>query len=207
MKAKQKSTLIGALLAVVFVMAVGYAAFAQRLQINGTAQITSNWDVHFDDTYKTGGTNAATAITTHTGTLVGGATASTAPTGTLTYDSSNTTATLSVSLTQPGDYVTFTLKPTNYSTGLNARASGNCILAPGTGETGLTVNGLTATKGHIKFTVTNTTNTLQPNATAAASSFDTITVKAEYTDVTTNETNLGQTTANITITRIYNQTA
>ena len=34
--------------AVVFVMAVGYAAFAQLLTINGTASIDSSWDVHFD---------------------------------------------------------------------------------------------------------------------------------------------------------------
>lgn len=205
MKSNHKNAIIGGLLAVVFIMAVGYAAFAQQLTINGTANITSNWDVHFDPSYATGGANAATAIVTHTGTLIGGSTASTAPTGTLTYDANNTTATISVSLTQPGDYVTFTLRPTNYSTGLNAVASGNCVLAQGDGESGLSINGLTATKGHIKYTVTNTTNTLQPNATASASSYDEVTVKAEYTDVTTNETGLGTTQAKIKITRTYNQ--
>ena len=205
MESKHKNALIGALLAVVFVMAVGYAAFAQQLTINGTANITSNWDVHFDPSYATGESNASAAIQTHTGTLVGGATASTPPTGSLSYDSSNTTATLSVSLTQPGDYVIFTLKPTNYSTGLNAVASGDCTLAQGDDESGLSINGLTATKGHIRYTVTNTTSTLQPNATAPSSSSDTITVRAEYTDVTTNETGLGTTQAKIKITRTYNQ--
>ena len=198
MESKHKNALIGALLAVVFVMAVGYAAFAQQLTINGTANITSNWDVHFNPAF-TGTTqvDGVTPVYAVTGKLSDGTTsASTAPTGSITYDSTNTVATLSASLTQPGDSITFTLRPTNYSTGLNARAAGNCVLAPGTGESGLSVNGLT---------VTNTTNTLQPNATAASSSYDSITVKAEYTDVSTNESNLGPTTAVLKITRTYNQ--
>ena len=54
MEGKNKNILIGTLLAVVFVMAVGYAAFAQQLTINGTATINSSWDVHFDQTKTTG---------------------------------------------------------------------------------------------------------------------------------------------------------
>ena len=50
MESKHKNILIGALLAVVFVMAVGYAAFAQQLTINGSAEITSTWDVKYDST-------------------------------------------------------------------------------------------------------------------------------------------------------------
>ncbi len=207
MKSNHKNAIIGGLLAVVFVMAVGYAAFAQQLTINGTANITSNWDVHFNPAF-TGTTqvDGVTPVNVVTGKLSDGTTsASTAPTGTITYDATNTVATLSATLTQPGDSITFTLRPTNYSTGLNAVAAGNCVLAQGTGESGLSINGLTATKGHIKFTVTNTTNTLQPNATAASSSYDSITVKAEYTAVSTNESNLGPTTAVLKITRTYNQ--
>ena len=49
METKHKNALIGALLAVVFVMAVGYAAFAQQLTINGSASISSSWDVHIKD--------------------------------------------------------------------------------------------------------------------------------------------------------------
>ena len=45
MESKHKNALIGALLAVVFVMAVGYAAFAQQLTINGSAEINSSWDI------------------------------------------------------------------------------------------------------------------------------------------------------------------
>ena len=54
MESKHKNILIGALLAVVFVMAVGYAAFAQTLTINGSAEITSSWDVRYETTQKTG---------------------------------------------------------------------------------------------------------------------------------------------------------
>lgn len=207
MESKHKNALIGALLAVVFVMAVGYAAFAQQLTINGTATINSKWDVHFNPAF-TGTTvvDEVTPVKATVGKLSDGTTdASTIPTGTISYDSTNTTATISASLTQPGDKVVFTLRPTNYSTGLNAQASGNAIITQGSGETGVSINGLVATKGHIKFTVTNTNNKLQPNATAAASSFDTITVTAEYTEVSTNESNLGPTTASIVITRTYNQ--
>ena len=46
METKHKNALIGGLLAIVFVMAVGYAAFATQLNINGTANVTSTWDVH-----------------------------------------------------------------------------------------------------------------------------------------------------------------
>ncbi len=49
MEQKNKNALIGGLLAIVFVMAVGYAAFATTLTINGTANITSRWDVHIKD--------------------------------------------------------------------------------------------------------------------------------------------------------------
>ena len=40
-----KNIIIGALLVVISVMAVGYAAFATQLNINGTAEITGEWDV------------------------------------------------------------------------------------------------------------------------------------------------------------------
>ena len=50
MESKHKNALIVALVAVVLVMAVGYAAFAQNLIINGSAEITSTWDVHMTQT-------------------------------------------------------------------------------------------------------------------------------------------------------------
>lgn len=49
MEDSHKTSLILILLAVVVVMAVGYAAFAQQLNITGTAQINSTWDVHIEE--------------------------------------------------------------------------------------------------------------------------------------------------------------
>ena len=53
-KANKKNLIIGGLLAIVLIIAVGYAAFATNLNINGSSEITSNWDVHIKD----GGVNA-----------------------------------------------------------------------------------------------------------------------------------------------------
>ena len=68
MESKHKNVLIGALLAVVFVMAVGYAAFAQQLTINGSAEITSNWHVGFDTSKTTGEPGVVTPTTGANGT-------------------------------------------------------------------------------------------------------------------------------------------
>ena len=42
---KKKNLIIGGLIAIVLAMAVGYAAFATNLDINGTSTIDSKWDV------------------------------------------------------------------------------------------------------------------------------------------------------------------
>ncbi len=42
----KRTYLIIGLCAVLVVMVVGFAAFSQQLQINGTSEISSNWDVH-----------------------------------------------------------------------------------------------------------------------------------------------------------------
>jgi len=46
MDAKHKNFFIGGLLALVFIMALGYAAFVMQLNINSITNFTSNWDVH-----------------------------------------------------------------------------------------------------------------------------------------------------------------
>ena len=48
-KSNKKNLIIGGLLAIVLIMAVGYAAFATNLNITGSSAITSNWDVHIKD--------------------------------------------------------------------------------------------------------------------------------------------------------------
>ncbi|MBR2840351.1 MAG: hypothetical protein IKF01_00605 [Bacilli bacterium] len=194
MESKHKNALIGALLAVVFVMAVGYAAFAQQLTINGTANITSNWDVHFDPSVQT--------VTPVAGKLSDGTTQSTtSPSGsvdTLT----ETEAELSADLIQPGDSVTFTLNVRNYGTGLYAQAtSSSPTLSTTTGSCDNSAN--TCQIGHIKWTVTTTKNVLQP----AHANADVVTVKAEYlNNVTTNEViPSSEKTSNITVVINYEQ--
>ncbi|MBQ9011927.1 MAG: hypothetical protein IJ093_04690 [Bacilli bacterium] len=170
---KNKNILIGGLLAVVLVMAVGYAAFATQLTINGKAEINSSWNVHFDTT-KTESENGVVVGTP--GTLADGTTlASAAPTGTVTYPN-NLKAELNAKLTQPGDKVVFTLTILNEGT-LNAIVDSGPTLTLAGGD----VQGLTATKGHIKFEVTSP----NPTAIAANDGSATMTVTATFIDTDT----------------------
>ena len=173
MESKHKNALIGALLAVVFVMAVGYAAFAQLLTINGTATIDSNWDVHFDP-------NQNTASPTM------GAGGTVQPTGTIAYTSNNTVATLTANLKQPGDEVSFTLKPSNYGS-LNAKAQAFPEIVAADDETGTLTfsnDNKTATKGNIQWDIVSFTNKAKIDgaggSTLADANQDTIVVKASF---------------------------
>ena len=98
METKHKNALIGALLAVVFVMAVGYAAFAQTLTINGSAEITSTWDVHLK-------------TITPDKTSTNGSTGSTGA-----QILSNSSASFAANLVSPGDVVTYTVVVENGGT-------------------------------------------------------------------------------------------
>ena len=146
MESKHKNALIGALLAVVFVMAVGYAAFAQTLTINSTANITeekTNWNVHFDTSKK----ESSGAVVANMGT--GGATP---PAGTIEYDDEGHTATLNATLNQPGDTVEFTLTIMNEGN-VTAILDEPKVTANGGGED-TDHSDLVVKKGNIIFTVT-----------------------------------------------------
>lgn len=91
-----KNVLIGLLVFAVIAMSIGYAALAQTLNITGTAQITSNWDI------------ALTNITN--GTPVGGATNNNLPAIV------GTTANFDVNLVSPGDSMTYNITITNNGT-------------------------------------------------------------------------------------------
>ena len=97
MEIKHKNLLIGGLLAIVLVMAVGYAAFATQLQINGTANIGSEWDVHI--------------VSITPGTPVGSAKNSSA-----TLGENNLSATFVSELQAPGDSITYTVVVENGGT-------------------------------------------------------------------------------------------
>ena len=167
MESKHKNALIGALLAVVFVMAVGYAAFAQTLQINGTATITDasqNWNVHFDTAQTT-----VNAVETSTG--AGG---TNEPSGTIGYADDNHTATVNATLIQPGDSVTFTLKIVNKGD-LTADLNDFTVAADSASSGKGSCTGNSCTFGNIIYTVTPVSPT-----TIAKDASATVTVKAEF---------------------------
>ena len=185
MESKHKNALIGALLAVVFVMAVGYAAFAQTLNIDGTATITDaseNWNVHFDTKQTT-----QNAVATSTG--AGG---TNAPSGTIGYSDSDHTATVNATLIQPGDSVEFTLKVLNKGS-ITANINDFAVKADTASQGKGSCTGNTCTFGNIVYTVTPAAPT-----TIATGESSTVKVKAEFKS---DATEVGTvTSAGITIT-------
>ena len=103
MKRKQKNALIGGLLAIVFVMAVGYAAFATTLNISSTASVSSKWDVHIK------------SITAVDSTGTGKSTSA-------TVGSDGLSATFNTELTSPADSVMYEVEVEN-SGNLDAKLS------------------------------------------------------------------------------------
>ena len=92
---RQRNIVLGVLGAIMLLMVVGYAAFSTQLNINGTSNISSNWDIR---------------ITNITSDLHGGATNATEP----TYDNENgLTASFSTNLVSPGDYAEYTVTVRN----------------------------------------------------------------------------------------------
>ena len=113
METKNKNALIGGLLAIVFVMAVGYAAFSTTLNINGTAEITSKWDVHIKSI--TAGTPVGTAKSTKA-----------------SLGESKLTAEFGTELVSPGDALTYTVVVENAGT-LDAKLS-SLTFTPGNND-------------------------------------------------------------------------
>lgn len=99
MRARNKNALIGGLLAIVFVMAIGYASFAQLLTINGQAGTNSHWEVKITNIVEK----------SHTGNA-----SSTQPAaGSVNPSYTDTTATFSSDLVAPGDSITYTVTISN----------------------------------------------------------------------------------------------
>ncbi len=172
MKANNKSILIGGLLAIVLIMAVGYAAFATSLSITGTSKIDSTWNVAFDTTVTTG---------TATGT---------ATCGTVTYSNNNATATISqTTLKKPTDQCVYNLKVQNLGT-LNASVAAAAISeckSTETGSTAWTIDSTkktcTSTSGNTQFIVTSTATTLNAKSGNTISSADVV-VTVKFVDKT-----------------------
>ena len=184
MENKNKNILIGALLAVVFVMAVGYAAFAQQLTINGSAEISSRWDVHMTQV----GASATPTFTNNTTTG-----------GTVTVNEGGLTATFSATLISPGDKVTFVVPIENTGT-LDARLN-EITLSSDTD--GMQISDLVATTqdGNIRYTVTSpgSATLVKDNGTAQ------VTVVAEFVNNPSGQGNAQNVTANLTVSMTYVQ--
>ena len=113
---KEKTWLIGGLLAIIVIMGVGYAAFSTLLNINGTAEITSNWDVHISNIEVAADNPVGTAASTANSVVDG-----------------NLAATFSSTLQAPGDSVTYDVTVVNEGS-LPAKLSGINFTQTNTGE-------------------------------------------------------------------------
>ena len=189
MESKHKNALIGALLAVVLVMAVGYAAFAQQLTINGSAEINSRWDIHMvqnEDGHTATATPASTMGTTPENANV---------------TVSGTTATLTATLKSPGDSVTYVIPIKNAGT-LNAKYDGATMSGSDFNLNSATAQtSATSTSKNIKYEITQ-----EPGATLDAGAWDTVTIKLTYESYDGQQSPTGgQETAQIVINLNYSQ--
>jgi len=184
METKHKNLLIGGLLAIVLIMAVGYAAFATQLNINGTANITSKWNVYIE------------SITP--GTPVG-----TASNKSATLGEDKLSATFETDLVAPGDALTYTVVVKNGGT-LPAKLSAirfdqshqNTATEEGKDNrtiiysySGISENAVLPVDGSVTFTVTVTYNpaiTTQPSTDAEKTS--TLDMQLTYVQDTTTAT-------------------
>lgn len=115
MEARHKNMLIGALLAVVLFMAIGYAAFSTSLQINGTADITSKWEVKITD-IKVKNVNGNPHGTASNPSTFPADYDDSSLRGTSNPTYTDTTATFYSELVSPGDYITYDVTITNAGT-------------------------------------------------------------------------------------------
>ena len=196
MESKHKNALIVALLAVVLVMAVGYAAFAQQLTINSTATIEEstdgkqNWKVAFvrntDDVQETAG-----------------AAGSTPEGGTITFDN-DYLATINAQLDAPGDSIVYTFTVQNMGT-IKASLTAPKISLTGAGEDG------NASETIVEYNnITFEVSSLQGSSTLAPNDEVTFTVTAtldEDANLSGVSAASGNNSASIQVSFTANQTA
>jgi len=108
MDKKKKNILIGGLLAIVLVMAVGYAAFATNLNITSSAQTTSTWDIEITNIVADKTATCSDTTDPSTCTTVGDISHS--------ITDNNLTANFSSALISPGDSVVYTITVQNKGT-------------------------------------------------------------------------------------------
>lgn len=101
MERKQKNLLVGGLVALVFIMAIGFAGFTQRLTISDTSSVTSDWNIGF---------SSATPSTVCSD---GTASAKTACGAVTSFSEGAKTIAFTTTLYKPGDTVTYTVTVKN----------------------------------------------------------------------------------------------
>lgn len=152
METRYKNLLIGGLFSLILVMAIGYSAFATQLNINGTSNITSSWDVHIK------------SITPET--PVG-----TAVNKSATVGDSKLSATFEAELLAPKDSITYTIEVEN-SGSLDAKLSG-LTFTPGVSTaiaysySDIAKDDVVTAGGTKKFKVTVTYNNISTQPTEA----------------------------------------
>ena len=92
-KKRKNNIIIGGLLAVVLIMGIGYAAFASKLNINGTGSVSGNWNIRITNMECTEKSDGASNIEEPTW--------------------EDLTGTFSIGLTKPGDWMTYEIEVTN----------------------------------------------------------------------------------------------
>ena len=195
MESKHKNALIVALLAVVLVMAVGYAAFAQQLTINSTATIEEstdgkqNWKVAF--------VQNTTAVQE-----TAGATGSTPDGGEITFNN-DYLATISAQLDAPGDSIVYTFTVQNMGT-IKASLTAPQISLTSEGVDSESSNTIVK-NNNITFTVSGlSSSTLAPNEQATFTVTATIDKNADISGVSSTS---GNNSASIQVSFTANQTA
>ncbi len=112
MKRNNNNIIMIALVVIALVMGIAYAAFATTLNINGTAEIKSTWDIRFE-----AGTCTPT-VTKDSGKASSG-----------TISVQGTTATVTASMASPGDKLSCTVTAKNYGT-LAAKRTSWTVTSP-----------------------------------------------------------------------------
>ncbi len=146
MESKHKNALIVALLAVVLVMAVGYAALSQTLTINSKATIDQgsaedpNWKVAFDKskTTKVSETPGATGSTPH---------------GVINFND-DYNATITAEFDAPGDTIVYTFTVQNYGN-IKASLSAPTISLQGDGDGDSDPSDTVVKNNNMTFTVSS----------------------------------------------------
>ena len=177
-----------ALIAIVLIMAVGYAAFTTTLTINGTAEISTKWDIHI---------KSITPSATATATTQGGETVYTSAGSIKHTIKDNYTAEFEAVLLSPSEYVTYTVVVENSGT-INAKVAPNGITFSDA------TMGTTNPTDAILFTYEGIAPGDQLNANGGT---DTFTVTATYNPAITSQPSAAQLEKSVTMTLNYIQTA